>query len=62
MVLLKTSLNGSEIFKNFEEWRKQNLLDDEYFHRNDMYWYARTAWRACETINKKVVCEGTLKI
>jgi hypothetical protein len=30
----------------FEEWRKTELLDDEYFHRNDMYWYAELAWNA----------------
>lgn len=35
--------------KNFGEWRQQNILDDEYFHRHDMYGYAHMAWKACKT-------------
>jgi hypothetical protein len=39
----------------FEEWLKENKLDDEYFHRNDMYWFAEQAWNAgvCQMMDQE---------
>jgi len=28
---------------NYNDWREKNKLDDEYFHVNDMYWFAEQA-------------------
>jgi len=37
----------------FEEWRAKDPLDDEYYHRNDMYWYAALAWEAAVLDTRK---------
>jgi len=34
----------------FEEWLSENKLDDEYFSRHDMYWFAEQAWIAAAKI------------
>ena len=39
----------------FEKWFNENKLDDEYFTRHEMYWFAEQAWLAVMDLwfNKK---------
>ena len=32
--------------EEFEKWFSKNKLDDEYFTRNEMHWFAEQAWKA----------------
>ena len=37
----------------FEKWFNENKLDDEYFTRHEMYWFAEQAWIAATIIMDK---------
>ena len=37
----------------FEKWFNKNKLDDEYFTRHEMYWFAEQAWIAATIIMDK---------
>ena len=34
----------------FEKWFNENKLDDDYFTRHEMYWFAEQAWIAATII------------
>ena len=41
--------------KAFEKWLNENKLDDEYFARHEMYWFAEQAWIAATIIQQNSI-------
>ena len=39
----------------FEKWFNENKLDDEYFTRHEMYWFAEQAWIAATIIQQNPI-------
>ena len=39
----------------FEKWFNENKLDDEYFTRHEMYWFAEQAWLAATIIQQNPI-------
>ena len=39
----------------FEKWFNENKLDDDYFTRHEMYWFAEQAWLAATIIQQNPI-------